>query len=243
MRHDWGYRLLGLCSVLFGGVTIAAREFGGMPFGHGLFGGIVVWLAALAYIAGGLLVQFPRTMRIGSAMIGIVFVVSALVYLRAIAAQPGTFATWDGLFERLGVFSGALIVWARTGREDSRLLRGAMVLFGVCVVVYTLIQAVYLGPTAADVPKWIPPGQYFWAILTTVAFAMAALAILTGYLATLATELLTLMILIFGITIWVPAVWTHPRSLNDWSEFGWNFAIAAAAWVLADWLRSRKQAA
>lgn len=244
MKRDWGYHLLGLCAILFGGVTLAAHEYGGIPLANGTLGTIATWIAALAYIAGGALIQFPRTIRVGAGLIGVVFLASAVLYLRAIAAHPDTLGIWDGLFERLGVFSGAWIVWMRAdGGQNPRLLRAAMLLFGLCVVIYTLVQAVYLSQTAMDVPTWIPLGQMFWAIATTIFFALAAIAILTGYLGLLASQLLTLMIVIFGVTIWVPAVWTHPASLNDWSEFGWNFAIAAAAWILADWLRSRERPA
>lgn len=240
MNKDWGYHLLGLCSVLFGGVTLAAHEFGGLALGNGAPAMILLSLAALLYIVGGVLVQIPPTIRVGAGLIGVVFIASAVIYLRAISAHPDTLGIWDGLFERLGVFSGAFIVFVRASAQPNpRLLRAAMFLFGICVVVYTLVQVVYLSQTAADVPKWIPPSQMFWAIATTVAFGLAAVSILTGWRALLASKLLTLMILIFGVTIWVPSVWTHPSSLNDWSEFGWNFAIAGAAWILADWLRAR----
>lgn len=243
MKHDWGYRLLGLCAILFGGVTVAAHEFGGIALGNGAPGKTAFWIAALAYIAGGILIQMPRTLRFGAAVLSVALGASSLLYIYAIVTQISVPGIWDGLFERLGFFAGAFIVFVRASdRPNARLLLGLRMLFGVCVVSYTLAQAVFLSATAADVPKWIPPGQMFWAIATTIAFALAAVSLLTGYLTLLASQLLTLMILIFGVTIWIPRAWTNPTSLFVWSELGWTFAIAATAWVLADWLRSRTDA-
>jgi len=90
---------------------------------------------------------------------------------------------------------------------------------------------VYFGVTAGVVPKWIPPNQAFWAGLTTVAFALAAIAILLNIRARLALALTAAMIAVFGLLVWVPALIAHPQSHNNWSEFALNFMIMAAAWV------------
>ena len=74
----------------------------------------------------------------------------------------------------------------------------------------------------------------FWAIATTAFFALAALALLTNITALLASRLLTLMLLLFGLLVWVPLVLSHPHSHFNWSEFAENFAIAASAWILSD---------
>ena len=44
-------------------------------------------------------------------------------------------------------------------------------------------------------PKWIPPGQMFWAVTTTKAFALAAIALLSDHSALLASRLLTIMVI------------------------------------------------
>jgi hypothetical protein len=48
------------------------------------------------------------------------------------------------------------------------------------VVSFTLEQLAYLSGTAEFVPKWMPPGQMFWAVVTTIAFTLAAVALLSG---------------------------------------------------------------
>jgi len=105
---------------------------------------------------------------------------------------------------------------------------------GVCAISFTVSQVVYLGFTAALVPKWIPPSQKFWAILTTIAFALAALAILLNRQARLAARLLTLMLLLFGVLVWIPNVIAHPKGHGNWSECVLTFLIAGAAWMVAD---------
>ena len=74
----------------------------------------------------------------------------------------------------------------------------------------------------------------FWAMLTTVAFGLAAIAILINRRARLAMHLMTLMLALFGVMVWVPLLIAHPRAHFNWSEFALNFLIAGAAWVVAD---------
>ena len=104
---------------------------------------------------------------------------------------------------------------------------------GVCAISFTLSQIIYLRFTAELVPRWIPPNQMFWAILTTIAFALAALAILINRQARPAVRLMTLMLLLFGVLVWVPRLITHPEAHLNWSELALTFLIAGAAWMVA----------
>jgi uncharacterized membrane protein YphA (DoxX/SURF4 family) len=104
------------------------------------------------------------------------------------------------------------------------------------VVSFALEQLFYLSATAGFVPKWIPPGQMFWAIGTTVAFALAAIALLTGLMARLAARLTTAMIAGFGLLVWLPALIANPHSFAIWAESTETLGIAATAWVVADFL-------
>jgi len=74
----------------------------------------------------------------------------------------------------------------------------------------------------------------FWAVLTTIAFALAAIAILTNYRALLAIRLMTVMLVIFGLLVWVPRVIAQPRVHFNWSECVLTFLVAGAVWVVAD---------
>jgi hypothetical protein len=76
----------------------------------------------------------------------------------------------------------------------------------------------------------------FWAVATTISFALAAVALLTNRIALLAARLLTMMVVSFGLLVWVPLVVSDPHNHADWSENAETFAIAGAAWILADLL-------
>jgi len=88
--------------------------------------------------------------------------------------------------------------------------------------------------TASLVPKWLPPSQMFWAILTTVAFGLAAIAILINRQARLAMRLMTLMLALFGVMVWVPHLIAHPKAHFNWSECVLTFLVTGAASMVAE---------
>jgi hypothetical protein len=164
----------------------------------------------------------------------------ALLWVPRISHDPLAYDGWGNFFEQFSLVSGALIVFAifsaGDARRSARLARLGYYFFGLCVVSFTLEQLFYLQGTASFVPKWIPPSQMFWAIFTTVAFALAAIALFTGRSALLAARLLTLMIVLFGLLIWLPAPFRDPHQLINWAGNAQNTAIAGAAWIVTDYL-------
>jgi hypothetical protein len=76
----------------------------------------------------------------------------------------------------------------------------------------------------------------FWAVTTTVLFALAAVALLANRMALLATHLLAMMLVFFGILVWVPLLVSDPHNHTNWSETAETFAIAGSVWILADLL-------
>ena len=123
-----------------------------------------------------------------------------------IVATPQVYDPWGNFFEQFALVTGAAIVYARLSSAwaPEMLNRIGRILLGICAVSFALYQAVHLDVTANLVPKWFPPSQMFWAVTTTVAFALAAVALLANRLALLATRLLTMMLVIFGLLVWVP---------------------------------------
>jgi uncharacterized membrane protein YphA (DoxX/SURF4 family) len=123
--------------------------------------------------------------------------------------------------------------------RPATMARIGYVLFGICVVSFTTEQFVYLSGTAAFVPKWIPPGQMFWAITTTIALAFAAISLLSGRSALLASRLLTAMLIGFGLLVWLPAPFADPHKMINWAGNAQNLAITGAAWIVADFLSQK----
>lgn len=96
---------------------------------------------------------------------------------------------------------------------------------GACAIFIYAESIIYLRVTAGLLPTSIPPTQMFWAILTTIAFALAAIAILMNRQARLAIRLMTLMLVLFGVLVWIPLLIAHPEAHLNWSEFSLNLLI------------------
>ena len=197
----------------------------------------IAWVLTIATIVGALGIMVPRTARAGAFLVGVVFVLYALACIPGIVAAPSTYGSYVDFFELLSIVSGAIAFFAATTTERSRaaaLGRTARILLGVCTISFALTQIDYLKETASQVPAWIPPSPMFWAVLTTVAFGLAALAILINRSARLAMRLMAIMIGLFGLIVWVPRIVTQPHMPFNWSEGSWTFLIAAAAWLVSD---------
>ena len=229
-----GHHVFGAATLASGLITLAWYDSGNRHALH-----YVVLAAAIDQIVGGALIQVRRTTKTGASVIGAAYLVSSLLCLPQIIAAPRVYISWGNFFEQFSLLTGAAIVYAHLASVSSsaRVSRIGCILLGICTVSFALEQAFYIGPTATLVPKWIPPSQMFWAIATTIFFALAALALLANRMALLATRLLTLMIASFGLIVWIPLIVSHPRDHANWSETAETFAIAGVAWVLADLLR------
>ncbi len=226
-----GRHLFGVASLAFGLITLAWHDYNGWhPLRY------IVYAAAAAQILGGAAIQFRRLAKTGAAVLGAAYLVFTLLCVPGIVAKPQIYNSWGNFFEQFSLLSGAAIVYAHVSSAWSpeTLQRIGRILLGICAASFTLEQAFYLHATANLVPKWLPPSQLFWAVTTTVLFALAAVALLTNRTALLATRLLTIMLVIFGLLVWVPLLLSDPRNHTNWSENAETFEIAGAVWILAD---------
>ena len=185
-------------------------------------------------------IQFPKTARVGALALGILYFIFALLWAPFIIKEPLVYDRWGNFFEQFSIVSGALIVYATFGRSPSerptKTAQMGYLFFAICVISFTLEQVFYLSATASFVPKWIPPGQMFWAVATTVAFALATIALLAQRVALLASRLLTAMIVGFQVFVWLPAPFADPHKIINWAGNAQNLAITGAAWIVADFL-------
>jgi len=232
---NFGRHVFGVAAFAFGLITLAWHEYNGWHLP-----GYIVYPAAAAEILGGAAIQFRRTAKAGAGVLAAVYLVFTLRCVPQILAKPQIYNSWGNFFEQFSLVTGAAIVYVSLASPWSRetLNRVSRILFGICIASFTLEQAIYLPPTATLVPKWLPPTQMFWAVTTTVLFALAAVAVLTNRMALLATRLLTMMLLMFGLLVWAPLLLSDVHNHANWGETIETLAIAGAAWILADLLGS-----
>ena len=240
----YGRMVFGTSAVLFGVIALmwydsdtwqTLRQIWSLPYGT-----IIGRCLMFVQISGGIGMQYTRTAHLASIVLGIIYLLFSLACIPGIIAAPTIYVHYGSFFEQFSLLCGAIALHAATEVNAARAVafgRVARLGLGVCAISFTLSQILYLRATADLVPKWIPPNQTFWAILTTIAFALAAISILINRQARLAIRLVTLMLALFGVLVWIPRLIAHPETHLNWSEFALTFLITGAVWMVAD-LRS-----
>jgi hypothetical protein len=237
----YGRIIFGGSAVLFGAIALMWHDADTWQSVHRIlrlpFGTIIGEALMIALIAGGLGILLPRTLRAASTALVAVYAIFVLACVPGIVAAPRVFGEYDGFAEQFCLFCGAIALYAVTNAnaaQSGTLRLVARVGLGLCTIAFTLAQIIYESVTASLVPKWIPPNQTFWVIFTTVAFALAAVAMLANVRAQRAMRLMAAMLTVFGVVVWIPLLVAHPEVHGNWSEFALNFLIAGATLMVAD---------
>jgi uncharacterized membrane protein YphA (DoxX/SURF4 family) len=248
MKLYAGRHVYGLAAIIFGVITLFWHDFNNWHqitvLGNTPHRELLAYIAGIIELLGGIAIQWNKTARLGSVILGTIYLIFAILWVPLIVETPLVYDRWGNFFEQFSQVSGALIVYSTSGvhnsERDAGIAKMGYIFFWICLISFTLEQLIYLSATASFVPKWIPPGQMFWAIATTIAFALAAIAMLSGRSVLLASRLLTAMIMAFGLLIWLPAPFADPHQLISWAGNAENLAIAGSAWIVADFLSRRK---
>lgn len=222
----------------FGVITLLWHEYNGRQ--------LSIYLACLAGIGetiGGVAIQFRRSAKASAIILSAVYLVFTILSLPAIFSHPLIYNSYGNFFEQLALVTGPALVFARLASQWPRetVQRMARLLLGACTASFALEQAFYLRPTAGLVPKWLPPNQLFWAVATTVLFALAALALISNRMVLMASRLLTAMLISFGLLVWIPVVAADRHHTANWSEMIETFAIAGTAWIVSDLMAVQKE--
>ena len=242
MRLRFGRNVFGLAAIAFGIITLSWHQID--ELGNMSQPAILVYIAGIVELIGGIAIQWEKTMRFGALMLTAVFSIFSLYWIPQMIKMPLVFYPYGNFGEQFSIVIGGVLVFASTisgyPEKAAKIESAAFVSYGICVASYSLYQLFYLTYTASLVPKWIPPSQMFWTVATTILFALAAFAILSRRSALLASWLLTAMIILFGLLIWVPACIIHPHVLGNWVENSTNLAIAGSAWIVVDYLSVKR---
>jgi uncharacterized membrane protein YphA (DoxX/SURF4 family) len=244
MKYSLGRYVFGLATIATGICALASHNYdqlAAVPH-HA----ILAYIVATIEILAGLAVLWTRTARAGAVALGAIYFIFSLLAVSLIIHQPLVYNNFGNFFEQFSYVAGALILYACSGKiaapRNTRLAQIGRHSFGLCLISFALEQIFYPSGTITLVPKWLPPGQVFWFIATSVAFALAAIALLTGYMALLASRLTVAMLLVFELLVWLPALSANPHNFGNWSEALETLAIAGTAWLVADYLAHRRSA-
>jgi uncharacterized membrane protein YphA (DoxX/SURF4 family) len=144
----------------------------------------------------------------------------------------------------------ALFAYGRVAGMNARWPPAAVAacraIFGLCAIGLGLAHFFALALTANLVPRWIPPGQRFWAAATGLAMVLAGVAIVIDVQSARAARLLTVLLATFGVFVWVPRVFSYPRQPVSWGGLAITMLVCGGAWMVAEglgWRRLSQRAA
>jgi uncharacterized membrane protein len=203
---------------------------------------------ALAYasgfimLLGGAGLLFTATAKWSIRILFPYLIIWLLLKVPALVVAPQMEAVWLGIGELAVLLAGGWTLFAvLAGLEDSSILRFttgengirvARILFAVSLIPIGLSHLFYVKETAALVPAWLP-FRAGWAYLTGVGQIACGLGVLFSILPRVAARAEASMISLFTILVWGPAIFAAPRTRLPWTAFFISWAIASAAWVVA----------
>jgi uncharacterized membrane protein YphA (DoxX/SURF4 family) len=214
---------------------------------------VLAYIAAIWLIAGGAAILWRRTAPVGALALAAIYFVFAAFWLPRFYTAPHFFGfrislilgLMGGVCQQLILVAAAVAVYASVATGDSAWLSRVPLLvrwtLGLSSIKFGSGHLTDLQLVAANVPKWMPLGGNFWAILTGIAFMLAGLAILSGILDVLAARLLGLMLLVFSVLVLAPGPFAHPHDHVAWGTNAYNLAAVGAAWIFAESVASRSR--
>jgi uncharacterized membrane protein YphA (DoxX/SURF4 family) len=196
----------------------------------------LAYLTAIIELAAGLALLWRRTARAGALTLTIVYTVFTLLWVPRMLATHTDFDPTGNFFEEFSLVVGGAVLFASLSPAGSPIARRESLfarLFALSAISFGVVHIYDMPGLFKFVPSWIPPSQVFWGWATTIGFFAAAIAILTGIMAPLASRLLTVEILSLQL-VWLPGITAGHTSHFVWAGNAISFAIAGAIWVVSD---------
>jgi len=237
-RHDLGRPVYALSAICLGLIGLWWRDFAGVwqpldNLGIEFNRPVVAAVYALAFLAAGAAALWPTAARVALPTLAFLHGLAMLGWMPRVI----THGAWTGFFEMFSLTIAAVVGYARlqplTSVPAAKTIEMGRVMFSICLVVFGLSHFVYGEETARMVPPWLPPGPMFWAYATGALYVLAGIAIAARMQAVLAARLTVAMMLVINGLVWLPMLIDKPEHFN-WCGNAITFAMAAAAWVLAD---------
>lgn len=254
MSADWGIgmqnlgaRVYGIAAIMMGvaGLMWGAFAVGWIPWPTRLPAQtVLVYVVGVVFVVGGAMINVPRTAAWGAGVLTALFAVGAvLLDLAQLAMHLSDFSYWESSAEQVALAMGGLIAYAMLANPPAsvRLQWIGRMLFGLCLLIFGAAHFVFAKFSATFVPSYIPPSQLFWVYATGVAQAAAGVAILSNVVPLLATRLLVVMYILFGVLVHTPRVLSATANHGNWQEFIVNLALVGVAWIVADSMANKSR--
>lgn len=209
---------------------------------------VVGYTSGVVMVAAGAGLLLARTARAAVSVLFPFFTLWTLTRIPVVLSNPGREISWFAVGEIGAIAAGAAVLfdWLVDLREGSTLQRlmrryglpSARILFALALVTFGLSHFFeFAARTVSLVPAWLP-FRAGWADLAGAGQIAAGLGVLFSIYPRVAAASEAAMMSVFTVLIWIPAVVSQPRVPSNWAEFLFTFAIAGAAWVMAEGLPS-----
>jgi uncharacterized membrane protein len=217
----------------------------------------LVWQPVALWIPGRTVLAYTSGLIMLFAGVGLLLQVTAVYSARilfpylilwlllkvpAVLVAPRMEAVWLGFGELAVLLAGGWILFARlaglragsplTFSTGENAIRAARILFAVSLLPIGLSHIVYVKETAELVPAWLPY-RVGWAYLTGAGQIACGLGVLFSIFPRVAAWAEAGMLSLFTLLVWGPAILAAPKTRLPWTAFFISWAIASAAWVVA----------
>ncbi len=209
----------------------------------------LAYLSGLIMLFGGVGLLFDATVKWSVRLLFPYLIVWALLKVPALVVAPQIEGVWLGFGELAVLLAGGWTLFAvLAGLPEGSVLsfasgergvRVARILFGVFVIPIGLSHLIYVKATADYVPAWLPY-RTGWAYLTGVGQMASGLGVLFSVFPRVAATAEAVMISLFTLLVWLPAIVAAPKTRLPWTAFFISWAIGAGAWVVAQNMVGKK---
>lgn len=212
---------------------------------------VLAYASGVMMLLGGIGLLFTATAAWSVRLLFPYLIVWVLLKVPALFVAPKMEAVWLGVGEIAVLFTGGWVLFARLAAlpEESPLsfaagenaIRMARLLFAVSLLPIGLSHIVYVKQTADLVPAWLPYREG-WAYLTGAGQIASGLGVLFSVFPRVAAWAEAGMISIFTLLVWAPAIVAAPKTRLPWTAFFISWAIASAAWAMAQNIAPKQSA-
>ena len=203
---------------------------------------VLAYGSGLIMLLGGFGLLLRTTAAWSARILFPYLIVWLLLKVPALLVAPQMEAVWLGFGEIAVLLAGGWVLFAKLSelRGESLLtfaagengIRLARMFFAASLIPIGLSHLVYVKETADLVPAWLPY-RVAWARLTDAGQIACGLGVLFSIFPRVAATAEAVMISLFTLLVWGPAILAAPTTRLPWTAFFISWAIASAAGAVA----------